>query len=220
MRATALLLLSAVAIAAAGCGARHEASSLAALQLQREDLVAVSRALKTAEGSVGAEVAATRAAWSLIANGLPSDTRTIRRPPIAAATASAAKVKVPALMEEAQAASLTGPAAGLAGLFRSYSGLASRGWQLIGATIEEIQHGSPAAARFARENAALYIESIYDAHFDLAQMGRQLSAGYRKLGGQAAFGGALSQAEVDALASTYSEASDRLHPHVGVRLGS
>jgi hypothetical protein len=40
------------------------------------------------------------------------------------------------------------------------------------------------------------------------------------LGGQAAFGTSLSPAEVHALANAYSEAADRLHPHVGVRLGS
>ena len=76
------------------------------------------------------------------------------------------------------------------------------------------------SARFARENVALYIESVYDGHFALAQIGKQLLDGYRTLGGQAPFGGTLTQAEVDALASAYSEAADRLHPHVGVRLGS
>jgi hypothetical protein len=83
-----------------------------------------------------------------------------------------------------------------------------------------MEHGSPAAARFARENVALYIESVYDAHFTLAQVGKALLTGYRKLGGPAAFERALSQAEVDALARTYSEPTDRLHPHVAVRLGS
>jgi hypothetical protein len=221
VRGAALLLLSGVAIAAAGCGAKHEAAtSPAALRLQREDLAAVSRALKTAEGSVGAEVAATRAAWPLIANGLPTDTHVIMRPAIAAAAQSAARVRVPALFEAVPSASLTGPASGLAGLFRTYSGLATRGWQMIGASIDEIQNGSPASARFARANVALYIESIYDAHFSLAQVGKQLSHAYTMLGGPAAFGGSLSQAEVEALAAAYSEANDRLHPHAGVRLGS
>ncbi len=66
----------------------------------------------------------------------------------------------------------------------------------------------------------MYIESIYDAHFTLAQIGKKLLAGYEKLGGASDFGTALTQAEVNALAGAYSEASDRLHPHVGVRLGS
>jgi len=179
----------------------------------------VSRALRASEGPAGQEVAATKAAWPLIANGLPADTRAIV-PPIAAASASAARVPLPALFGEAPAASLTGPASGLAGLFRTYAGLTTRGWELIGASIEQIQKGSPTGARFARENVALYIESVYDAHFALAQIGKQLTSAYKKLGGPAAFGSSLSQAEVNALAEAYSEASDRLHPHTGVRLGS
>ena len=86
--------------------------------------------------------------------------------------------------------------------------------------MAQIESGTPASARFARENAPLYIESIYDAHFTLAQIGKKLLAAYDKLGGAEAFGAALTQAEVDALARTYSEANDRLHPHVAVRIGS
>ena len=73
---------------------------------------------------------------------------------------------------------------------------------------------------FAHENVALYIESVYDAHFTLAQVGRKLHDGYRELGGPQAFGPALAPAEVSALERAYSEASDRLHPHGGVRLGA
>jgi hypothetical protein len=178
------------------------------------------RALKNIEGPVANEVAATKSAWPQIANGLPRDAVTIARSPIAAAEASAARIKLPPLLQETQAAVLTGPAAPLAGLFRSYVLLATRGWKLIGAAIDQIEAGPPASARFARENAPLYIESIYDGHFTLAQIGKKLLAGYRALGGAEAFAGILSQAEVNALASSYSEASDRLHPHVAVRLGS
>jgi hypothetical protein len=127
---------------------------------------------------------------------------------------------VPAVFQEQQSASLTGPGSGLASAFRNSSTLAARGWQLIGAAIAQIQHGSPGAARFARANAAVYIESVYDAHFSLAQIGKQLLAGYHELGGAAVFGASLTQAEVDRLANAYSQASDRLHPHTGVRLGS
>ena len=136
------------------------------------------------------------------------------------AAAAAAHLPIPKLLSEANARSLTGPAAQLAGLYRSYALLSARGWKLLFASLREIESGTPAAARFARANAALYIESIYDAHFTLAQVGKKLSAGYEKLGGSAAFGAALTQAQVDALARTYSEASDRLHPHVAARLGA
>ncbi len=211
--------MGAAAIAAGGCGGGKPASPTG-LRLQREDLVALARALQHVERPVAAEVAATKAAWPLIANGLPADTRTISRPPLRAASAAAASLKLPVLFDEAESVALTGPAASLAELFRSYSGLATRGWQLIGAAIDQMEHGPPAAASFARANVALYIESIYDAHFSLAQIGKGLLAGYRKLGGAHAFGAELTQAEVDALARTYSEPADRLHPHVGVRLGS
>jgi hypothetical protein len=190
------------------------------VRLQREDLLAVSHALQRVERTVAGEVAATKAAWPLIANGLPRDTTTVARAPIRAAAETATKLEVPALLKEAQAVGLTGPAAALAGLFRSYSTLASRGWQLIGAAIDQIEHGSPRAARFARANVALYIESVYDGHFNLAQIGKSLVSAYRKLGGASMFGKVLTQAEVDALARAYSEEADRLHPHVGVRLGS
>jgi hypothetical protein len=218
-RSAALALLGAATILTGGCGGGENASS-AGMRLQREDLIAVSHALAQAEAEVEVEVRATRAAWPLVANGLPADTTTVARPPILRATQAAAKLRVPALFEEVRASALTGPAAALAGLFRSYSGLAIHGWQLIGTAIDEIEHGSTSSARFARANVALYIESVYDAHFSLAQIGKKALAAYRTLGGPDAFGAALTQAEVDALARTYSEARNRLHPHVGVRLGS
>jgi hypothetical protein len=222
MRGVALLLLAGlVAALLAGCGGTSKRSTPAALKLQREDLVAASRALKGVQAPVAREVAATKAAWPLIANGLPADVRKVSRAGQAARAAeSAAQLKVPLLFSEAQSGELTGPAAQLAGLLRSYVLLSSRGWKLLDAALGQIESGSPASARFARANAALYIESIYDGHFSLAQIGKKLLAAYEKLGGAGDFGATLSQAEVDDLAQTYSEASDRLHPHVGVRLGS
>lgn len=167
-------------------------------------------------------MAGAKHAWPSIANGLPTGAGALAsaRGPVAVARASAARVPTPPILGEAQAVSLTGPGAGLAGLFRNYIGLSTRGWTLTAAAIQQIAQDSPAVARFARENSGLYIESVYDGHFDLAQIGKHLTDGYRKLGGPAAFGRALTQAEVDALADAYSEANVRLHPHVGVRLGS
>jgi hypothetical protein len=217
VRRRALLALGAAALAAGGCSS--ESASPAGLRLQREHLIVVCRALQRLEGAVASEVAVTKAAWPFVADGLPANT--VRaRPPIRAATATAARLRVPPLFQEAESAALTGPASSLAGLFRSYTGLTIHGWQLIGAAIQQIEHSPPVAARFARANVALYIESVYDAHFSLAQIGKKLRAGYRKLGGPDSFGASLTQAEVDALAATYSEANDRLHPHVGVRLGT
>jgi hypothetical protein len=123
-------------------------------------------------------------------------------------------------MGETQARSLTGPAAGIAGLFRTFDGLTERGWTLVAAAGEEIDSGPAVAARFARANVALYIDSVYDGHFDAALVGKSLLAGYKKLGGAPAFGATLTQAEVSALAGVYSPASERLYPHAGVKLGS
>jgi hypothetical protein len=221
VRATTLLLLwSGVAAVCAGCGGSGRAASPEELMLERSDLVALSHALKDIRGPVASEVATAKRAWPLVANGLPGNAAAIARAPITAAAQSAAGIQLPMLLQEAQTAALTGPAAPLAGLVRSYILLATRGWRLIGAAIDQIGQGSSASASFARQNVALYIESVYDGHFTLAQIGKQLLDGYRKLGGAAAFGSALSQAEVDGLASAYSEATDRLHPHVGTRLGS
>lgn len=178
------------------------------------------RALSSVAHTTDVEVAATKAAWPQVANGLPADTSKLSRPAIAAAIARSAALKLPAVFEEREARSLTGPGSSMAGVYRWFVGLSSRGWRLIGAAIGQIEHGSPAAASFARANVALYIESVYDAHFGLAQLGKQLRKAYTKLGGAAAFGSSLTQAEVDALEHTYSEASDRLHPHEGVKLGS
>ena len=196
--------------------------SQAELRLEREDLIAVCRALREVQSPVTTELAAAKRAWPLVVNGLPSSAQGLAnaRAPIAVAAASAARIKTPPLLSEAQAMSLTGPGSPLAGLFRTYTGLSTRGWALIAAANDQIEHGSPASARFARANVGLYIESVYDGHFDLAQIEERLRDGYRELGGQAQFGSALTQAEVDALGAAYSEASARLYPHVGIRFGS
>jgi hypothetical protein len=209
-----------VAGALSGCGGPHR--SPAELRLEREDLVIVSRALRQVERPIANELAAAKLAWPLVVNGLPSGAQALAssRARIAAAAASATRIPTPPLLSEAQAVSLTGPGSPLAGLFRAYTGLTARGWALIGAAIDQIGHGSPASAQFARNNVALYIESVYDGHFDLAQVNKHLTDGYRALGGQAAFGAVLTEAEVDTLGDAYSEMTARLYPHVGVRLGS
>jgi hypothetical protein len=217
--AAMLLLLSAALVLAGGCGGK-KAPSPAAVNLRREDLIAVAQALKSVEGPLAGEVVAAKAAWPLVANGLPTRNTSTARALIAAASQSAAKIKVPALFEEETAMSLTGPAYQLAGLFKYFDRLATRGWAGIGAALEEIEHGSPMAARFARENVPLYIESVYDGHFLLAQIGKPLRDGYKALGGAVGFGAALTQRDVDALVGAYSEPSVRLYPHAGARLGS
>jgi hypothetical protein len=217
----ALLVLGLAVIALGGCGAGRATKADQVMQgLQREDLAAVAHALSKAATPIEVEVAATKVAWPLVVNGLPADVSTIPRPPIKAAAESAARLRTPPLLEEHPATAITGPGAGLASELRDFIVLANNGWRMIGAALDQIEHGTPAVARFARANVNLYVASVYDAHFGLAQIGKQLVAAYEKLGGPAAFGASLTQQEVDALARTYSEPSDRLHPHTGVKLGS
>jgi len=217
--AAALAGIVALALALAGCGgATSKQSTPAALKLQREDLVAASRALGQAEAPVAAEVAATRTVWPRIAGGATAPLSAVARSRQAAEGLT--QLPIPALFGELQARSLTGPASQIAGLFRSSALLSTRGWKMLIASAEQVQSGSTVAARFAHENSPLYLESVYDGHFALAQVGKKLLAGYEKLGGSSAFGAALTQSQVDALARAYSEPSIRLYPHVRVRLGS
>lgn len=180
----------------------------------------VARSLQSLQHQANAEVAATKTAWPHIAYGLPARSSGLSGPDIREAIESAERLQLPTLLEEQHAAALTGPASGIAGLYRVYSGLAGRSWQMIAGSIAQIEHGSPSDARFARDNVALYIDGIYDAHFGLAQIGKQLLPAYEKLGGGEVFGAALTPVEVNAIAQNYSEASDRLEPHVAVKLGS
>ena len=213
----ALLVLGLVALTIGGCGGKTTSDHPTMQTLEREDLVAVAHALSTTEPQIRAEVAATKAAWPLVVNGLPADVSTISVASIQAASNSAERLQPPALFSERAAAAIAGPGSQLADELRNFAVLSTNGWRMIAAAIDQIEHGSPTAERFARANVNLYVASVYDAHFGLAQIGKQLVAAYKKLGGPAAFGASLTQREVDTLAAAYSEPSDRLHPHTGVR---
>ena len=196
-RAAALLALGCVAVALAGCGG-SSTTSPAELALEREDLVFVTRALQGVQPQTEAEVAATRAAWPLVVNGLPTGSSGLDRPRIlTAAEESAGGWCCRALLDERQAARSPGPRSAWLASSAPTRALASRGWEMIGAAIDQIEHGSPAAARFARANVDLYIESVYDSHFGLGQIGKQLAAAYKKLGGPTVFGTTLTQQQVD-----------------------
>lgn len=222
----ALLLLTIVSGAVtvstlSGCGGTARGtSSPTALRLQREDLVAVTHALRSAEGSIGQEVAAARTGWAVVADGLAASIPARTLPAVRKAARKAREVVVPALLTEERARELTGPGAGIAGQFSTFAGLATRGWAMIVAAIKGIEHGTPTVASFHRANVALYIDSVYDGHFELADIGKSLLAAYSRLGGSPAFASTLTQREVDALADAYSPATARLEPHPGVVLGS
>jgi hypothetical protein len=219
VRRAALLLGCGASLLVAGCGSNSQATN-AGLRVQREDLVVAAGALAGAEAGVERETKSARAAWPTIVNGLPARADPSARARIHEASMQAGELRVPTPFSEERARGLTGAASAIAGTYQSFDRLAARGWRLLDYSLAQLEGGPPAARSFAKSNTALYIESVYDAHFSLAQIGKHLLAGYEHLGGAAAFGTSLSQAEVEQLAGAYSEATLRLHPHVGVRLGS
>jgi hypothetical protein len=173
--------------------------------------VQVSNGLRSAEGAVQREVVASRSAWPLIAGGLPQALPAGLHGAVGAASAGAKALPEPPFMRNA--GRLTGPAAGIAGLYESYERLAERGWRLTEASIDAIVSGTPEVASFERENSSLYIDAIYDGHFDLSLVGKDLTSAYELLGGPRAFGATLTQSEIDALAAAYSIPAVRLEPH-------
>jgi hypothetical protein len=211
-------LICCAAVLLAGCGSKKPATG-AGIRLQREDLAAVASALSQAAPRALAEAAATKAVWPLVAGGLPADLDVEGAARIAAASRAAHAVELPPLFTELTAKTLTGPGVGIANAFRSFLELSRTSWQMIVYTLTA-ERGGGEPGRFARANVALYIESVYDANFGLAQIGKNLMKGYEQVGGPAAFGETLSAGEVRRLASIYSEPNFRLHPHDGVRLGS
>jgi len=208
---------AAAVLGASGCGAASGTSSTtspAELRLERADLAAVSRELLHIAGPVQQELAAARAAWPGIAYGLPAGgAPASTRRHVAAAGLLARQIPVGPLLGEAMAEGLTGPAAGVAGLFRGFHALTVTGWAQVEAAIQAVGGPSPTVARFARDNVDLYIDSVYDGHFDLAAIGEAVAKGYLALGGSAGFGGALTPGEVRELGLVYAKA-DRLAPHI------
>lgn len=205
-----IALVTAGAFAGCGSGAPHTVGK-GDLALERTQLVQVSAGLRSLEAPIRAEVGASRDAWPQIASGLPQVVSPALRTAVGRASASARAVPQPSFM--AITARLTGPAAGISGIYENYSRLSERGWRLIEASIATIASGSLASVGFARQNSSLYIDAIYDAHFDLSLVGKSLLAAYAKLGGAPAFGAALTPHTIGALAAAYSIPAVRLSPH-------
>jgi hypothetical protein len=160
--------------------------------------------------------------WPLIYNGLPRRMSARLQAGVRAASAGAGDLPAPRFM--AKQATLTGPASGIAGLYEDYDRLVERGWRLTETTVTAIARGPRSVASFVRANSPLYIDAIYDGHFDLSLIGKRLLDGYKKLeklgeqqhvGAGGVFGGRLTQAQIEALASAYSIPAVRLEPHPG-----
>lgn len=203
---------------AAGCGTTAPKLSPHRLDEQhqeRVDLALASRELERLEPSVQAEVRAARRSWPLVEDGLDGPVPARARTMVARAAARAQAIVLPASFRPENYA-LTGPASDLASLVQRFNALAVRGWLLV---LEAVQGGGTVAATgFARENAGLYIDCVYNGNFDLGLLGKSLLKSYERLGGPAAFGSSLSEARVRRLAATYSPAVFEL-PHPGEALG-
>ncbi|HEY5286686.1 MAG TPA: hypothetical protein VIJ50_06245 [Solirubrobacteraceae bacterium] len=220
----AVLIGAAVPIAGCGSSPSSPAQSSRELTLERAQLEQVSKQLSALEQAVKREVAASRVAWPAIAGGLPQAPGKRLRATVKAANAGATALAEPLFL--ANASRLTGPASGIAGIYENYEQLSRRGWTMTEAAVQTIASaeqpaangtsaspGAAAQASFERANSPLYIDIIYDGHFDLSLLGKSLASGYKKLGGAQAFGAALTQAQVNALADFYSIAAVRLEPH-------
>ncbi len=221
----AILLAGAlVLLAGCGSGSSSHAQSTRELALERAQFEQVSSQLSALQVAVKREVAASRVVWPSIAGGLPQALGSGLRKAVGAANARAKALPEPLFL--ANARKLTGPASGVAGIYENYEQLAQRGWNLTEAAVQTIvstgsattnataaSANTAAQASFERANSPLYIDAIYDGHFDLSLLGKSLASGYEKLGGPEAFGAALTQAQVNALANAYSIPATRLEPH-------
>ncbi|MGH2831695.1 MAG: hypothetical protein ACRDK2_02890 [Solirubrobacteraceae bacterium] len=217
-----VLVVVGLALALTACGKTSPTTSgsvkAADLALRRLDLVFVTHALEHAQASVQLEVNASRQPWSLIAHGFPSKISDSLRSQVSVASSRANNIKAPGFMVSVpgpivlQKPRLTGPAAGVAGLFQSYASLSRHGWKIIGTVLDGLRTGQPQATRFLHANADLYLSSVYDGHFDLALIGKSLFDAYNQLGGSKLFGNSLTEAQIQSLEQFYGK-DLRLEPH-------
>ena len=208
-------------------------SSPRELRVERAHLALVAHGLLVAEPSIGREIAAAKAAWKGIAKGLPAQVSPTSRSLIARALDRTQRIATPRFVS--YAGELTGAAAAIAGLELSFEQLSQRGWTMTLAAAGHLggpagsslalARGpagagsaatpaplSPAALRFVRANASLYIGSVYDGHYNLSVVGERVREAYAQLGGAEAFGAALRPALVAALARFYAPRIVRLTP--------
>lgn len=220
--AVAILALGAVVVAIAGCGSGESDISRREYALERAQFEQVTDELSEVQSAVHHELASSRAVWPLIYDGLPERMSARLQAGVRAASAVAGALPAPQFM--AKQATLTGPASGIASLYEDYDRLVERGWRLTETGLAGIVSGPVSVQRFVRANSSLYIDAIYDGHFDLSLIGKKLLDGYeklqklsaqRKFAGIGGFGSRLTQREVAALAGAYSIPAVRLEPHPG-----
>jgi hypothetical protein len=206
----------------AGCGSSESDISRREYALERAQFEQVADELGEVRAAVHREVASSRAVWPRIYNGLPARIGAQLQDGVKAASEVAGDLPAPRFM--AQQSTLTGPASGIASLYEDYDRLAERGWRLTETGIAGIVSGPVSVQRFVRANSPLYIDAIYDGHFDLSLIGKKLLEGYEKIedlsrqgkfAGIGGFGASLTQRDMNALAAAYSIPAVRLEPHPG-----
>jgi hypothetical protein len=182
------------------------------LKLQRSQLALVSAQLQQSEQPLQREVLATRAVWHSIAKGLPAHPGPRLAAQISAARAAAEALPTPAFLQFRH--KLIGPAGRISSLYYEFELLAKHGWAHVDQATGTLQHGPATVASFERANAGLYIDSIYDGHFDASLIGERVLSSYRRLGEQPTFRSSLTPERVRSIALAYSPNAMRLTPHL------
>jgi len=126
-------------------------------------------------GPVHAEVAAARATWPTLNGGLPSPVPATLAAGIAAAERRAGALRLPSPVVEEHG--LTGPAAGIGGLLRSYLLLVQRGWQFLAAATTARTTAQTGAHTTAQTGAQTTAQTGAQT---TAQTGAQTTAGGRR----------------------------------------
>lgn len=208
----AIAVIGALVVVAAILLSQPESHSPLELKLQRSQLALVSHQLAGLEQPLQREAIATRAVWHSIAKGLPAHPGPRLAAQVASASAAAEALPAPAFLQFRH--ELIGPAGRIASLFYQFELLAKHGWAHVNQATGSLQHGPLAAASFERANAGLYIDSIYDGHFEASLIGERVLSSYRRLGEQRAFGSSLTPAQVRSISLIYSPEAIRLTPHL------
>lgn len=214
--AAALLAAAAIIAAIVVWQSLPESHASTELTVQRSQLALVSHQLLPLEHAVASEVLAARAAWPSIEKGLPADPGPRLAARAASANAAAHALPTPAFVEIRH--ELIGPAERIASLFSDFELLTQRGWAHVDQAVTVLRGGSAAVASFERSNAGLYINGIYDAHFEASLIGEHILSSYERLGGPQAFGSSLTPAQVHSLLTAFSPQTIRLTPHLWKRL--
>ncbi len=210
--AAALVTTAVLAAAITFTITRGESHTAAELSLQRSQLALVGRQISQLERPFQREAAAAQAVWPSLARGLPAHLNRRFEAQVSAADAAAQALPAPEFLEVRH--ELIGPAERIATLLHSFELLVQHGFAHLDQAVGAIRHGRAALARFERASSGLYIDSVYDGHFDASLIGEHLMHSYERLGEERFFGSSLPPAEVKSILAAFSPQAARLTPHI------